>query len=500
MRNAALALAAGVLQFLSFAPVGWWWTAPIGVALFILAVRDARHPAWLGGLTGLAFFLPLLHWISVLGPDAWLALAIAMSGWFLALGWAVSRVLVLRWWWLAVPAVWVGQEWLRGRFPWGGLGWGRLAFSQPDSPLTGWVTLGGAPLLSFVVASLGCLLVVAISGRRPAAVAVGLTAALIAVGSLVIAQPRALEQPATARLAVVQGNVPQPGIDFLGRPLAVLTNHTTTTIELAQAVAAGQEPQPDAVIWPENAADLDPVVDSEAGALVSAAAEAIDVPILVGTVQQVPGQPDRVANVGLVWDPVLGPTDAYVKQHPVPFGEFLPFRSVLSQVITRFDRVPRDFIAGTEPGVLQLGPARIADVICFEISSDEIVRTGVRRGGRAVVVQTNNATYAVTAQPEQQFDITRLRARETGRTMLVAATTGVTGVVTPDGAFQTLPQLQPGWLNVEVGLTDTWTPAMRFGGPVDGLLSITGALALGLGLWGRRRRRPELPVTSNGGV
>ncbi len=489
MRRALLALAAGVLQFLSFAPVGWWWTAPLGVAAFVLAVRDAEHPAWLGLLAGAAFFVPLLHWISVLGPDAWLALAAAMSLWFLGLGWAVARVLGLRWWLLAVPLVWVGQEWLRGRFPWGGLGWGRLAFGQPDSPLTGWVTIGGAPLLSFVVALLGCLLVLCVEGRRDLALSAGAAVALVIVGSVVHPRTGPVEQPQETQLAVIQGNVPQPGIDFLGRPLAVLSNHARTTMELAAAVDRGTQPAPEAVIWPENAADIDPVRDTQAQELVSTAAAAIGVPILVGTVQEVPGQPERIANVGLVWDPELGPTDAYIKQHPVPFGEFLPFRDVLGSLISRFDRVPRDFIAGTEPGVLQLGPARIADVICFEISNDEIVRTGVREGGRAVVVQTNNATYALTAQPEQQFDITRLRARETGRTILVAATTGVTGIVSPDGGFEALPQLESGWLNRWVPLRDTWTPAVRFGGLIDAALSITGALTLGLALWGRRRGR-----------
>lgn len=494
MKRLLLAVAAGVLQVLSFAPVGWWWTAPFGVACMVWAVRDARRPAWLGAATGAAFFLPLLHWITVLGPDAWFALSAAMVAWYAALGWALARVLTLRWWVLAVPAVWVGQEWLRGRFPWGGLGWGRLAFGQPDSPLTGWVTVGGAPLLSFVVALLGCLIVLVVSSRRAAVVAVVTAAGLVLIGTLVGPVTQALTEPVTSQLAVVQGNTPRPGIDFLGRPLAVLSNHSRTTMELAEQVAAGRETAPEAVIWPENSADLDPQADETARQLVQAAADAIGVPILVGTVQQVPGQPDRVANVGLVWDPQAGPTDAYVKQHPVPFGEFLPFRSVLTRFITRFDRVPRDFIAGSDPGVLQLGPARIADVICFEISNDEIVRTGVREGGRAVVVQTNNATYATSAQPEQQFDISRLRARETGRTVLVAATTGVTGVITPDGVHRTLPQLQSGWLNTQVDLTDTWTPAVRFGGWVDAFLSITGLLALGSALWGRHRSRRQEPI------
>lgn len=498
MRAALLAIASGLLQFLTFPPVGWWWTAPIGVALFVLAVRDATggRAAVLGLLAGLTFFLPLLHWLSVLGWDAWLALGVAMAGWFALLGWGVRQALSLQWWVVAVPAVWMLQEWARSRFPWGGLGWGRLAFSQPESALTGWVTIGGAPLLGFVVALVGCLLVAAWPLRKATALVAATVAALVLVGSLVFPTTVAHDEPDVSRLAVIQGNVPKPGIDFLGRPLAVLTNHTRTTQELASAVEAGDEPQPDAVVWPENAADLDPVVNAQAGALVNAAAQSIDAPILVGTVQEVPGQPDSVANVGLVWQPDLGPTDAYIKQHPVPFGEFLPMRPLLSSLITRFDRVPRDFIAGDKPGVLQLGPAVIADVICFEISNDEVVRTSVRDGGRAVVVQTNNATYATTAQPEQQFDISRLRARETGRTVLVAATTGVSAVIEPDGGFAALPQLQSGWLNPEVALRDSQTPAMRIGGLVDAGLALFGLAALLIGLRGGRRNQREERVIS----
>ncbi len=491
MKRYLLAVTAGLLQFTAFPPVSWWWTSIVSVALLVWAVKDTtyKQSALLGLVCGWAFFLPLLHWLTVLGWDAWLALALAMGLWFALLGVGLNAALEPRWWVLAIPAVWVLQEWARSRFPWGGLGWGRLAFAQPDSPLTGWVSLGGATLLSFIVALTGCLLLVLVASRRGAFVAIGGICAIVAVGLLVEPQPSTDEQPATSQLAVIQGDVAQPGIDFLGRPLAVLTNHQQTTLELATSVQLGKEPAPEAVIWPENSADIDPVTRPEAGALVDSAAQAIGVPILVGTVQEVPGQPDRVANVGLVWDPVDGPTDAYVKQHPVPFGEFLPMRALLSRLITRFDRVPRDFIAGSSPGVLQLGPARIADVICFEVSNDEIVRTGIREGGRALVVQTNNATYANTAQPEQQFDISRLRARETGRTVLVAATTGVTAVVTPDGAFQTLPQLQSGWINSQVELRDSWTPAVRFGGLVDGGLSIMGLGAIGAGLWVRRGRR-----------
>lgn len=485
-----LAAGAGAALYAAFPPISWWPLAVLGVALLVIALQDSRgwqaaRVCWVAGLT---FFAPLVHWMSVLGPDAWLALAVGLSLWFAGMGWALSLTLTLRWWPLAVPAVWVLQEWLRSRFPWGGLGWGRLAFSQPDTPLTGWVSLGGAPLLSFVVAAVGCSLAVALRNPRRTPVAALVAAALLLAPLVAGPATSTVQAPSSSRLALIQGNVPAPGLDFLGRPLAVLTNHERTTAALAAAVQAGNEPPPDAVIWPENSSDIDPVLVPRARQLVTQAADSAGVPLLVGTVQEVPGQPDRVANVGLVWEPGRGPTDAYIKQHPVPFGEFLPLRPLLSSLITRFDRVPRDFIAGDSPGVLQLGPARIADVICFEVSSDEIVRTSIREGGRALVVQTNNATYATTAQPEQQFDISRLRARETGRAVLVAATTGVTAAIDDTGAYQRLPVLQPGWLNAEVTLRDTWTPAVHFGGWVDAALSLLAACAIAAGIRVSRSR------------
>ena len=185
-----------------------------------------------------------------------------------------------------------------------------------------------------------------------------------------------------------------------------------------------------------------PFSDHQAALAIDAAADAIKAPILVGAV--VPAGDSTVHNVGIVWDPVLGPTDTYIKQHPVPFGEYLPGRSILSRFITRFERIPSDFSPGDQTGVLQLGPARIGDVICFEIAYDALVRQTVVDGARALVVQTNNATYAGTSQPAQQVAMSRLRAIEHGRTVLIAATSGITAVVAPDGTIVEQPRAAGG--------------------------------------------------------
>jgi apolipoprotein N-acyltransferase len=170
----------------------------------------------------------------------------------------------------------------------------------------------------------------------------------------------------------------------------------------------------------------------------------------------------------------------YVKQRPVPFGEFVPFRPVLTRIIGRFDRIPRDFIAGDTSGVLQVGNARLGDVICFEVAYDDVVRNTVRDGGRALAVQTNNATFAGLGQPEQQVAMSRLRAVETGRTVLVAATSGISAVIDPTGGIQAeLGEDETGWIVQPIELRDSQTIATRVGEVPEFALCFVALVGLG---------------------
>ena len=192
----------------------------------------------------------------------------------------------------------------------------------------------------------------------------------------------------------------------------------------------------DFVVWPENATDIDPFRDAQARSQIDEAVRAAGVPVLVGAVVDAPGDPSRVANSGIVWDPQTGPGDRYVKRHPVPFGEYVPMRSVLGPLVDRFRLVPRDFIAGTDVGVLSIAGVLVGDVICFEVAYDALVRDTIDGGAQMIVVQTNNATYGGTAQLDQQIAMSRVRAVEHGRPVVVAATSGISAVVDADGSIR----------------------------------------------------------------
>ncbi len=246
---------------------------------------------------------------------------------------------------------------------------------------------------------------------------------------------------------------------------------------------------------PENSSDIDPLQDEASAVDISRAADTIAAPILVGAVLSL--NPDEVANVGIVWNPGTGPGEMYTKQRPVPFGEYVPFRSFLVPIIGRFDQVPRDFIAGETPGVLTMNDVVIGNVICFEVAYDDVVRDAVNGGGRVLVVQTNNATFAGLGQPEQQLAMSRLRAVEFGRSVLVAATTGISAVIAPDGAVVAqLDESQRGALVAGIPLRDSRTLAARLGSIPE--IAISLAVLGGLIWAGIRTRRSARPVGFDG--
>ncbi|GHC43269.1 apolipoprotein N-acyltransferase [Streptomyces cinnamoneus] len=500
----ALAAVGGLALAAAFPPYGVWPLSVAAVAALALLTRGrtARQGAWTGFAFGLPFFFVLLRWLHVVGYDAVLGLSVVEAVFLAVLGagLALSSRLPLGPLWGA--CLWVAQEWARDRAPFGGFPWGRLAFANTGSPFTPLAALGGAPLVTFAVALAGSLLAwAAVAAHRlrtgprspraalPGAGALALVAVVVVAGYAV---PVPTEADDTVEIAIVQGNVEKPGMDFLGRPLMVLNNHVDATLELARDIRAGKAKKPDLVIWPENSSDLDPFQYPEAYDRIEEAVRAVGVPVLVGALIDHPGKQGYIDNKGIVWDPRTGPGASYAKQHPVPFGEYVPFRAQLSKVISRLQRVPRDFYPGDRTGLLQVGPARLGDVICFEVAYDEIVHETVRAGARALVVQTNNATYGRTGQPEQQLAMSRLRAVEHGRAVVTAATSGISAVVAPDGkVLQRSEEFTRDVITARIPLRDGTTVADRVGAAPEWALAMVGLLSCAAAVLIGRRVRPD---------
>ena len=476
------AICSGLLMWAAFPPHDLWWAAAVGSAGLTLVLRGtAWRAAFAFGLVaGVALFAPLLTWTSNVGTDAWLALSALQALFMGAMSVVVARVGTLRWWPLWTASAWVAQEAMRGRFPFGGFTWGRLGFAQTEGPLLQFAALGGGPLVTFTTVLLGALAVVALhrAVRRSWAISSGAigAAALLLAGTLLV--PAAPSAERTVTVAAVQGNAPQLGLDAFAQRRAVLDNHAQATRRLATDVEAGRRPRPDLVLWPENSSDLDPYTSEDASSVIDEAVKRIDVPTLIGAV--VAAGPGKVRNSGIVWDPDTGPGETYVKQHPVPFAEYVPFRPMLTKLIGRFAMVPRDFVKGTATGLLQVGPARLGDVICFEVAYDPLVRTTVAAGAQLLVVQTNNATFGYSAETEQQLAMSRMRAVEHGRDVFVVATSGVSAVIGPDGTVRDRAEVFTAkTMVVPTGLRESTTLATRWGGLVEILLAglILGPMA-----------------------
>ncbi|SNC59999.1 apolipoprotein N-acyltransferase [Kytococcus aerolatus] len=523
LQRVLASLLAGTALWLSFPEANLWWAAPIGVALSLLAVRGAslRAGAGLGLLTGLAFFLPLLRWSGIyVGADAWLALGVVQALYLAPLG--VLLVAVQRASarlsrgaeMVVLPALtggaWVAQEWLRGSQPWGGFSWARLAFSQADAPTlataryltaagtSAWVAAAGT-LLGLSALALGHRVRLLEGSPVPRwAAPTALVAALgLLTGPLLLPAPR--PDGRTLEVLAVQGDAPVSGFRFDGDAREVLTNHTELVAQAAQEVRAGRRPAPDVVFLPENAADLDPTRDAEASQLLARASWEVDSPLLVGAILREPSP--MLSNAVLQYQPGEGITARYDKQHPVPFGEWIPERDLIRRLTPKVDLVPRDFAAGSAPGRMDVGTRQgvvpVGIGICFEVAYDDLMRGPVADGAEILFIPTNNASFGHTDQSAQQLAISRVRAMEHGRSVVHVSTVGTSALVAPDGSVVDLPEVpggvtglfEPALLQAELPLSQRITPATRLGNWPTWVLT---ALALAGGAAGLLR--PRQPV------
>ena len=499
-----VAIVAGLALCVSFPPFGWWYLAiaAFGSLAWVLTRETTTRAGGFGYgfLFGLAFYLPLLPWISgLVGAFPWIMLSVVQALFPGLFGLAAVGVRRLSGWPFWFAGLWATQEWLKSSVPFGGFPWGVVGFSQTDGPLLSIAQLGGAPLLSFAVALIGFSLAAITfevvkwwrhsdDGQKappPAVVLPGVCISAVLLATA-LAWPHVRQSgfgagdDPTITVAAVQGNVPRLGLEFNAQRRAVLDNHVRETIQLSEDVHAGRAPQPMVVIWPENSSDIDPLANPDARDQIAVAAAAIKAPILVGAVVAAPGySPDNPVSTNsvMVWNPVTGPADRHDKKIVQPFGEYLPWRSFFSHLSKYADRAGY-FVPGNGTGVVTAAGVPIGVTTCWEVIFDRAARESVQNGAQLLTVPTNNATFT---QPmsEQQLAFGRLRAVEHDRYVVVAATTGISAIIAPDGReLASTAFFEPGYLDMQVRLKTQLTPATRWGPLVQGLLVVLGVAAV----------------------
>ncbi|MBW0101101.1 apolipoprotein N-acyltransferase [Pseudonocardia sp. KRD291] len=523
-----LAAGAGVLLYASFPPRTLWWLALPAFALFGVLLRGAgpRRGFELGMLFGIGFLLPLLSWTGYfVGSLPWVALVVFESLFLGLAGAGMALVSRLRAGWSSAlwpvwaAAVWVAAEAIRGRIPFGGLPWGRVGFGQPDAPTLPLAALGGVPLLSFVTVlaglALGEVLRIAVRGLRTtserpadglatrstrwAAVPAVLVALVLVAGPLAaLVPPQAGPPERTVTVAAIQGNVPRLGLEFNAQRRAVLDNHVRQTERLAADVAAGRQPRPDIVIWPENSSDIDPLRNADAAVRIDAAAAAIRAPILVGAVL-VNG--DRTtSNAALIWEAGQGVVARTDKRRIQPFGEYMPWRSFFRLFSSYVDRAG-NFVPGPGSGVAPMAGIAVGVAICWEVAFDDLVADSVDAGAQILAVPSNNATFGLTEMTFQQLAMSRVRAVEHDRPVVVATTSGVSAMIRPDGTVTaSTGQFVPGVLVDRVPLKGTSTLAGRLRSVPEWTLTALGVLAVAFAVGTSRRRSARPGVGSSDAV
>lgn len=401
-----LAIFSGALLSAAFAPVNIWPCAIFALAILIFVIEKSIKPYLHTFLFALTFNALLLHWTSTyVGSIPWLLLATLQGILYIPLA------LIRRWGIGFFPLLYLFLEEIRNYFPFGGFGWARLAYSQSDSPLAPLAGIGGVWLLSAMLALLALALYSLVNKKFGVIF-------ICVLPIFVIFLPNNVQVTSEVNALLVQGNVPKMGLDFNSRAKAVFTNHLVETKE-----ALAQKHQPiDFILWPENSVDIDPFADLQVSSALDQINQLAKAPIILGAVV---GKTPNLFNQSILWN--AKDHEFYSKAHLTPFGEYIPLRRLARIVSPLVDSV-QDFSKGEGNKVFKINAGRIGPIICYELIDDQIVATQAKFSN-LLVVQTNNATFGLSAQSEQQLAITRIRAIEHARNIISVSTTGRSALI-----------------------------------------------------------------------
>jgi len=432
-----LAVLSGALLPLAFAPYHIWPLAMVSPALLLWLWQKTANPksaCAVGFCFGLGFFGVGVSWVFVsihhYGNTS-LPLAVLITALFVMLlalfialqGYVSKRFFDPQWQpfqYLAFPGLWIGFEWLRSvilsGFPWLYLGYAGL-----DTPLEGYAPLGSVYAISWIFALHSVALCILCSGSRQRKIASGLLILLLWVGGAYLQKNPFVKALAKSyRLSLVQGNV-KPFDKFTHEDPIGSTEKIYGTLTHAHW-------GDDLIIWPEGAIPLPlPYADAYLKHLDEQARQHGSTLITGIQVIDEAGS-DYNALIALGMGQGL-----YYKVHLVPFGDFLPFDAWLRGLIGFFDLPMSSFKAGPKKQPLIHTPTLLLNpLICYEIAFPEQVRHTLQKAD-AIINVSEDGWFGRSLGPHQHLQIARMRALETGRTVLRATTSGLTAIIDPFG-------------------------------------------------------------------
>ncbi|MEU0455351.1 apolipoprotein N-acyltransferase [Streptomyces sp. NPDC006129] len=491
-RRSAAAAVAGALPVLAFpAPSLWWW-AYVALVPWLLLLRTAptgKRALYEGWCGGFGFMLAMHHWLMPFLHVFTFVIAALLGALWGPWGWLVRRLLAgvpslsrIAAALVVLPSGWLAIELVRS---WQGLGgpWGMLGSSQWQvEPALRLASVGGVWLISFLLVALNVAVAVLVAVRRARVTAVtGLVATAVATCAAWAFAPR----PAVdgqARIAVVQPGVIE-GPDSGDRRFA---REEQLTRRLA-----GQDV--DLIVWGESSVGFDLGDRPDLARRLADLSRATNADILVNVDARRSDKPGIYKSSVLVGpDGLTG--QRYDKMRLVPFGEYVPARSLLGWATSVGKAAGEDRRRGSQPVVMNVGDGglRAGPMVCFETAFPDMTRHLTKEGVDVLIGQSSTSTFQGSWAPEQHATLAALRAAETGRPMVHSTLTGVSAVYGPSGH-----RVGP-WLGTdasaaqvyEIPLAHGTTPYVRLGDwTVHAALLILAAWAAGEGVRTLRLRR-----------
>ena len=490
----------GLLSSLAMPRENIWPLIFVSVALILTSIRGLRFlpAAVVGFASGVSFYMSQIEWISLyLGPVPWIALSV-MEALIFAVGAAViasvwsflshslSGKLAPFWIALAIATVWTAREWVAINLPYGGFPWSRVAQALSDSFLSSlvyFVGISGLTFISvFITVSLLQAIEAGVSALRAHLVHLVATAALIVLAAVFVVPANAESGELT--VAAVQGNA-NAGLFANAERGTFLKNHLDATKLLDSSPLKDSI---DFIVWPENASDLNPQSNELAKLQIDSVVSKYQVPLIFGAITE---SGDEIFNSSLYYAPGEGQVDQYDKKRPVPFAEYVPDRDFWYQLAPDLiGLVTRGYAFGTRDGIFEFEGSNLGVLICFEIAIDDIGRELVADGAEIMLSQTNNADFGRSDETFQQAALARLRAIETGRTLVNISTVGVSKVFLADGSIvDQLPIFEPGVMVNTLPLRNSITPAMAIGAGFDLAVNFAALALFASGLIFRLRAK-----------